>query len=248
MWCLAQIASRVSGQATTALDEDKSTILEQLKLATGKPRVDVFSSLKLGDVLSVSCGGSFMCCVLASGAVRMLGPSELGPSLLIGPEPVPLPPVTNAVAGFAHVIAFAANTDRIYSWGYNRLLCPEGLTGGPPKENTQVGLSCRLSFPLTVFCLQQCGRSSATEVVEPGLLAAFEGKRVVQVACGGAHTLVLTDAGEVFGWVEEHRRTLLFLRPQLTRFGLARSGQLLSDANVVATPKVRRRVLSCLER
>jgi alpha-tubulin suppressor-like RCC1 family protein len=134
-------------------------------------------------VKSVSCGGSFACFVLGNGTVQMVGATDLAPGLLIGSGPVPLPcTVTHAVAGSLHVIAFAAGTDCVYSWGYNVLLSAGGVTSREKNERTH-----------------QCGRASSAEILEPKLLVQFAGKRVIQAACGAAHTLVLTDEGEVFG-------------------------------------------------
>ncbi len=164
--------------------ENKTFLLEQLAQTVSRKRVDTFSRLPLGvGVRSVSCGGSFMCCALASGAVMVMGAADLKDALCIGPNPVPLKePVTDVVAGFSHIIAYAAGTDLIFSWGYNVLLAPVAPAGSNRKERTH-----------------QCGRNWDGDVVPPDRIEYLFGRQIVQVACGAAHTLVLTDAGEIFG-------------------------------------------------
>jgi len=47
----------------------------------------------------------------------------------------------------------------------------------------------------------QCGCGSKTELVpRPTYIAGLFGHRCVSVACGGAHTFVITDLGKTFSW------------------------------------------------
>ena len=48
------------------------------------------------------------------------------------------------------------------------------------------------------------GHGDATTYRVPGVVRCLMGERVSQVACGGAHTAALTEAGEVFTWGSNH--------------------------------------------
>ena len=46
----------------------------------------------------------------------------------------------------------------------------------------------------------QCGHGHVKDILEPSPIPAFNNKRVVQVSCGGYHTLALTENNELFAW------------------------------------------------
>ena len=44
----------------------------------------------------------------------------------------------------------------------------------------------------------QCGHGHVKDILEPSAIPAFTNKNIIQVSCGGYHTLALTETNELY--------------------------------------------------
>ncbi|CAN1746829.1 Ultraviolet-B receptor UVR8 [Linum perenne] len=144
------------------------------------------------------------------------------------PEPFPLPTgatLTKAAAGWAHCVA-TTDIGEVYTWGWKECI-PSGKTLGEPStpKSSEIDASERHGSFVAKSSGGSSGgdtrgmdeskkrrRLSAKQAAEssssgddlqsamPCLVTLNPGVRIVNVAAGGRHTLVLSDIGQVWGW------------------------------------------------
>uniref|UniRef100_A0A3Q3DC17 RCC1 and BTB domain containing protein 2 n=1 Tax=Hippocampus comes TaxID=109280 RepID=A0A3Q3DC17_HIPCM len=133
--------------------------------------------------------------------------------------------VTEVACGSHHTIALTTEGE-VYAWGYNNSgQVGSGSTANQPtprrvssclQNKVVVNIACgQLSFLCVCVCVCVCtlhvygwgyncngqlGLGNTGNQQTPCRVAALQGVKVVQVACGYAHTLALTDDGFVYSW------------------------------------------------
>ncbi|XP_028577631.1 RCC1 and BTB domain-containing protein 1 isoform X3 [Podarcis muralis] len=128
--------------------------------------------------------------------------------------------VIEVACGSHHSIALSSDGD-VYAWGYNN--CGQVGSGSTANQPTPRKVSNCLQTKVVVGVA--CGQTSSIAVVDNGevygwgyngngqlglgnngnqltpcRVAALQGLCVMQVACGYAHTMVLTDEGLLYAW------------------------------------------------
>ena len=136
-------------------------------------------------IKEIVCGYSHTLAINQFGQMYSWGNNENG-QLGLGQDNVPVvvrKPILNQyvsnvvklAAGHEHSLALTKSQD-LYAWGAGALT---GLAGDL-KENAETG---------------EC-----ENVYLPTQLAFFKNHKIVQVACGGLHTIVLTQEGHLYSW------------------------------------------------
>uniref|UniRef100_A0A671UH74 RCC1 and BTB domain containing protein 2 n=1 Tax=Sparus aurata TaxID=8175 RepID=A0A671UH74_SPAAU len=191
-------------------------------------RIDVLCGKKIVS-LSYGTGPHFACCCL-DGEVFAWGHngySQLGngttnhgltPALvstnLLSKR------VTEVACGSHHTIALTTDGE-VYAWGYNNSgQVGSGSTANQPtprrvssclQNKVVVNIACGQLCSMAVLdngeiygwgynCNGQLGLGNNGNQQTPCRIAALQGVNIVQVACGYAHTLALTDEGFVYAW------------------------------------------------
>jgi hypothetical protein len=90
--------------------------------------------------------------------------------------------------GMFHVAAWSRS--EVVTWGYNLVASPLGLLTRQLKYGDICG---------------QLGRGLSAKSLEPGKIKLPPNVEVFSVACGAAHTMLLTDQGLMVGGEEERR-------------------------------------------
>ena len=123
--------------------------------------------------------------------------------------------VVDIAYGYKHVIALTANGD-IYSWGNNSF---GQLGNGTTIENYRpilsgkriVRICCGANYTLVlsqsgeVFSwgrnnYGQIGIASNHNQLTPTKVPGFNGQLISAISAGSAHSLALTESGQVYGW------------------------------------------------
>lgn len=128
--------------------------------------------------------------------------------------------VTEVACGSHHTIALTSDGE-VYAWGYNNSgQVGSGSTANQPtprrvssclQNKVVVNIACGQLCSMAVLdngeiygwgynCNGQLGLGNNGNQQTPCRIAALQGVSVVQVACGYAHTLALTDEGFVYAW------------------------------------------------
>ncbi|KAI1903822.1 hypothetical protein AGOR_G00031160 [Albula goreensis] len=128
--------------------------------------------------------------------------------------------VTEVACGSHHTIALTTEGE-VYAWGYNN----SGQVGSGSKANQPtprrvssclqskvvVNIACGQLCSMAVLdngeaygwgynCNGQLGLGNNGNQQTPCRIAALHGINIVQIVCGYAHTLALTDEGAVYAW------------------------------------------------
>ena len=151
--------------------------LTKVNVTTFQP-VTAFRKQK---VKQVACGDYHTLCLLDDGSVytwggslhKKLGAREGGKDFRCPAQVVGLESVNvvKVTCGDFHSVVLS-DDGRIFSWG-----------GG--------GVS---------FNKGQCGHGHNKDVESPEVIQSLDNKNVVDIACGGYHTLALTDSNELYAW------------------------------------------------
>ena len=185
--------------------------------------------LPVGTVVTqVVAGGSHALALTSTGAVYAWGAGtdgQLGDGSTQAkdvPTPVPLPAgtvITRVAAGGDHSLALTS-TGQVYAWGDDLhgdlgdgATVPEDtpVAVTPPVGLTFTGIAAGTTHSVAVAsdgsvwawgmgASGQLGDGSLADATTPTAVSMPAGTPVAQVAAGGAHTLVLTVGGLVFGW------------------------------------------------
>ncbi|XP_028275745.1 RCC1 and BTB domain-containing protein 2 [Parambassis ranga] len=128
--------------------------------------------------------------------------------------------VTEVACGSHHTIALTTDGE-VYAWGYNNSgQVGSGSTANQPtprrvssclQSKVVVNIACGQLCSMAVLdngeiygwgynCNGQLGLGNNGNQQTPCRIAALQGVNIVQVACGYAHTLALTDEGFVYAW------------------------------------------------
>ncbi|XP_060743908.1 RCC1 and BTB domain-containing protein 2 isoform X1 [Tachysurus vachellii] len=128
--------------------------------------------------------------------------------------------VNEVACGSHHTIALTTDGE-VYAWGYNNSgQVGSGSTANQPtprrvssclQNKVVVNIACGQLCSMAVLdngeiygwgynCNGQLGLGNNGNQQTPCRIAALQGITVVQVACGYAHTLALTDEGFVYAW------------------------------------------------
>uniref|UniRef100_A0AAR2LBV3 BTB domain-containing protein n=1 Tax=Pygocentrus nattereri TaxID=42514 RepID=A0AAR2LBV3_PYGNA len=128
--------------------------------------------------------------------------------------------VTEVACGSHHTIALTTEGE-VYAWGYNNSgQVGSGSTANQPtprrvssclQNKVVVNIACGQLCSMAVLdngetygwgynCNGQLGLGNNGNQQTPCRIAALQGVNIVQVACGYAHTLALTDEGFVYAW------------------------------------------------
>ncbi|CAB1451658.1 unnamed protein product [Pleuronectes platessa] len=128
--------------------------------------------------------------------------------------------VTEVACGSHHTIARTTDGE-VYAWGYNNSgQVGSGSTANQPtprrvssclQNKVVVNVACGQLCSMAVLdngeiygwgynCNGQLGLGNNGNQQTPCRIAALQGVNIVQVACGYAHTLALTDEGLVYAW------------------------------------------------
>uniref|UniRef100_A0A667YA18 RCC1 and BTB domain containing protein 2 n=1 Tax=Myripristis murdjan TaxID=586833 RepID=A0A667YA18_9TELE len=128
--------------------------------------------------------------------------------------------VTEVACGSHHTIALTTDGE-VYAWGYNNSgQVGSGSTANQPtprrvssclQNKVVVNIACGQLCSMAVLdngeiygwgynCNGQLGLGNNGNQQTPCRIAALQGVNIVQVACGYAHTLALTDEGFVYAW------------------------------------------------
>ncbi|XP_058040409.1 RCC1 and BTB domain-containing protein 1-like [Ahaetulla prasina] len=128
--------------------------------------------------------------------------------------------VTEVACGSHHSLALSSDGD-VYAWGYNN--CGQVGSGSTANQPTPRRVSNCLQAKVAVSIA--CGQTSSVAVIDNGevygwgyngngqlglgnngnqltpcRVAALQGVCVMQIVCGYAHTLALTDEGLLYAW------------------------------------------------
>ena len=172
----------------------------------------VLALTKTGEVFSWGSNGY---CALGNGSTNHPGliPAQVSGSL-VGRV------VTRVACGSNHSIALTETGD-IYAWGNNN--CGQIGSGTTTTQSTPLKVSSPFAGKRVVSI--SCGHTSSMVALETGevygwgyngngqlglgnninqlnpcRVSSLQGVVVVKVACGYAHTLALSDEGELYGW------------------------------------------------
>ncbi|KAM7412744.1 hypothetical protein PAMA_020224 [Pampus argenteus] len=128
--------------------------------------------------------------------------------------------VTEVACGSHHTIALTTDGE-VYAWGYNNSgQVGSGSTANQPtprrvssclQNKVVINIACGQLCSMAVLdngeiygwgynCNGQLGLGNNGNQQTPCRIAALQGINIVQVACGYAHTLALTDEGFVYAW------------------------------------------------
>ncbi|XP_077578799.1 RCC1 and BTB domain-containing protein 2 isoform X2 [Stigmatopora nigra] len=128
--------------------------------------------------------------------------------------------ISEVACGSHHTIALTAEGE-VYAWGYNNSgQVGSGSTANQPtprrvssclQSKVVVNIACGQLCSMAVLdngeiygwgynCNGQLGLGNTGNQQTPCRVAALQGVKVVQVACGYAHTLALTDDGYIYTW------------------------------------------------
>ncbi|XP_056612640.1 RCC1 and BTB domain-containing protein 2 isoform X2 [Triplophysa dalaica] len=128
--------------------------------------------------------------------------------------------VTEVACGSHHTIALTTDGE-VYAWGYNNSgQVGSGSTANQPtprrvssclQNKVVVNIACGQLCSMAVLdngetygwgynCNGQLGLGNNANQQTPCRIAALQGINIVQVVCGYAHTLALTDEGFVYSW------------------------------------------------
>uniref|UniRef100_A0A8B9GYT0 RCC1 and BTB domain containing protein 2 n=1 Tax=Astyanax mexicanus TaxID=7994 RepID=A0A8B9GYT0_ASTMX len=128
--------------------------------------------------------------------------------------------VTEVACGSHHTIALTTEGE-VFAWGYNNSgQVGSGSTANQPtprrvssclQNKVVVNIACGQLCSMAVLdngetygwgynCNGQLGLGNNGNQQTPCRIAALQGVNIVQVACGYAHTLALTDEGFVYAW------------------------------------------------
>uniref|UniRef100_A0A4W6C8U0 RCC1 and BTB domain containing protein 2 n=1 Tax=Lates calcarifer TaxID=8187 RepID=A0A4W6C8U0_LATCA len=128
--------------------------------------------------------------------------------------------VTEVACGSHHTIALTTDGE-VYAWGYNNSgQVGSGSTANQPtprrvssclQSKVVVNIACGQLCSMAVLdngeiygwgynCNGQLGLGNNGNQQTPCRIAALQGVNIIQVACGYAHTLALTDEGFVYAW------------------------------------------------
>ncbi|XP_018620658.1 RCC1 and BTB domain-containing protein 2 isoform X2 [Scleropages formosus] len=128
--------------------------------------------------------------------------------------------VTQVACGSHHTIALTTEGE-VFAWGYNNSgQVGSGSTANQPtprrvssclQNKVVVNIACGQLCSMAVLdngeaygwgynCNGQLGLGNNGNQQTPCRIAALQGINIVQVACGYAHTLALTDEGLVYAW------------------------------------------------
>uniref|UniRef100_A0A8C6LFI6 RCC1 and BTB domain containing protein 2 n=8 Tax=Nothobranchius TaxID=28779 RepID=A0A8C6LFI6_NOTFU len=128
--------------------------------------------------------------------------------------------VTEVACGSHHTIALTSDGE-VFAWGYNNSgQVGSGSTANQPtprrvssclQNKVVINIGCGQLCSMAVLdngeiygwgynCNGQLGLGNNGNQQTPCRIAALQGINVVQVACGYAHTLALTDEGFVYAW------------------------------------------------
>lgn len=129
--------------------------------------------------------------------------------------------ISKIAYGLRHVIALTESGD-VYSWGNNeRGQIGNGLQKCQSvspyiisfKSNNRriVDVCCGRYHSLMLTDFGQvyswgynwdgeCGNGNRDEQLTPYKINGFNNKKVIAISCGGAHSMALTESGEVFSW------------------------------------------------
>ncbi|KAL5717261.1 hypothetical protein ACHQM5_010300 [Ranunculus cassubicifolius] len=136
--------------------------------------------------------------------------------------------IVKAAAGWAHCVSATVNGE-VYTWGWKECVPTGKVLAGGGLEKDQLERNCSLlneqGTPTSqvvkyfgfesrgveentkrrrISSAKQAAESSSsndeTEGALPCLVSLNPGIRVVSVAAGGRHTIVLSDIGQVWGW------------------------------------------------
>ncbi|XP_061683885.1 RCC1 and BTB domain-containing protein 2 isoform X1 [Syngnathoides biaculeatus] len=128
--------------------------------------------------------------------------------------------VTEVACGSHHTIALTTEGE-VYAWGYNNSgQVGSGSTANQPtprrvssclQSKVVVNIACGQLCSMAVLdngeiygwgynCNGQLGLGNTGNQQTPCRVAALQGVKVIQVACGYAHTLALTDDGFIYSW------------------------------------------------
>uniref|UniRef100_A0A7N8X9I1 Regulator of chromosome condensation (RCC1) and BTB (POZ) domain containing protein 2 n=1 Tax=Mastacembelus armatus TaxID=205130 RepID=A0A7N8X9I1_9TELE len=128
--------------------------------------------------------------------------------------------VTEVACGSHHTIALTTDGE-VYAWGYNNSgQVGSGSTANQPtprrvssclQNKVVVNIACGQLCSMAVLdngevygwgynCNGQLGLGNNGNQQTPCRIAALQGVNIVQVSCGYAHTLALTDEGFVYAW------------------------------------------------
>ncbi|XP_077468391.1 RCC1 and BTB domain-containing protein 2 isoform X1 [Stigmatopora argus] len=128
--------------------------------------------------------------------------------------------ITEVACGSHHTIALTTEGE-VYAWGYNNSgQVGSGSTANQPtprrvssclQSKVVVNIACGQLCSMAVLdngeiygwgynCNGQLGLGNTGNQQTPCRVAALQGVKVVQVACGYAHTLALTDDGYIYTW------------------------------------------------
>ncbi|XP_027003676.1 RCC1 and BTB domain-containing protein 2 isoform X4 [Tachysurus fulvidraco] len=128
--------------------------------------------------------------------------------------------VNEVACGSHHTIALTTDGE-VYAWGYNNSgQVGSGSTANQPtprrvssclQNKVVVNIACGQLCSMAVLdngeiygwgynCNGQLGLGNNGNQQTPCRIAALQGITIVQVACGYAHTLALTDEGFVYAW------------------------------------------------
>lgn len=216
-----------------------ATACGQLGLGPGLQVVEVPSPLSMPEsVVMVACGGDHSLLVTCSGSVwacgrnadGQLGTTESSETVFV-PERIDTltSPAIQAACGVDHSLIL---TEDGHVWGCGRgeegqlgVLLLEAENQKLPQRIeglTDVALvSCGADHSMAldsfgrVFgfgenCKGQLGLGHCSRQYKPSEISVLRGVLAVQVACGGAHTLVLNEAGQVYGFGGNEQRQLGF--------------------------------------
>uniref|UniRef100_A0A8K9UPB9 RCC1 and BTB domain containing protein 2 n=1 Tax=Oncorhynchus mykiss TaxID=8022 RepID=A0A8K9UPB9_ONCMY len=128
--------------------------------------------------------------------------------------------VTEVACGSHHTIALTTDGE-VFAWGYNNSgQVGSGSTANQPtprrvssclQNKVVVNIACGQLCSMAVLdngetygwgynCNGQLGLGNNGNQQTPCRIAALQGVNIIQVACGYAHTLALTDEGFIYAW------------------------------------------------
>ncbi|KAK3100706.1 hypothetical protein FSP39_024049, partial [Pinctada imbricata] len=193
-----------------------------------RPRV--IESLRGKEVIDIAAGGAHSACVTANGELYTWGKGRYGRLGHGDSEDQPRPKLVEALksqrvidvacgSGDAQTLCIT-DDDNVWSWGdgdYGKL--GRGGSDGckvPMKVDSLQGLGvvkveCGSQFSVALTKMgavytwgkgdyHRLGHGSDDHVRRPRRVAALQGKKVIDVACGSLHCVACTDNGEVFTW------------------------------------------------